>query len=62
MLPAKADIQDQDIYLSFGAAYKFHFGQLKKRQAELATLVEEVLGGGYTLHLEGPGEPPTKKS
>lgn len=61
MLPAKADIQGQDIYLRFDKTHKFHFGQLKNRQGELVALVEDVLGGGYTLHLEGPGESLTKK-
>ena len=62
MLPAKADIDGSDIFLRFAETHKFHFTQLKKRQDELATLVRDVLGDGYTLHLEGPGERLTKKS
>jgi DNA polymerase-3 subunit gamma/tau len=61
MLPARADIEGSDIYVRFAETHKFHFSQLKKRQDELATLVSEVLGEGYTLHLEGPGERVTKK-
>ncbi len=62
MLPAKADIEGADIFLRFADTHKFHFTQLKNRQNELATLVKDVLGDGYTLHLEGPGERLTKKS
>ena len=62
MLPAKADIEGADIFLRFADTHKFHFTQLKTRQDELATLVRDVLGEGYTLHLEGPGERLTKKS
>ncbi len=62
MLPAKADIEGSDIFLRFADTHKFHFTQLKTRQNELATLVKDVLGDGYTLHLEGPGERLTKKS
>ena len=62
MLPAKADIEGSDIFLRFADTHKFHFTQLKTRQDELATLVKDVLGDGYTLHLEGPGERVTKKS
>ena len=61
MLPAKADIEGVDIFLRFADTHKFHFTQLKTRQDELATLVRDVLGEGYTLHLEGPGERLTKK-
>ena len=61
MLPAKADITGSDIFLRFADTHKFHFGQLKNRQDELAALVSDVLGEGYTLHLEGPGERLTKK-
>jgi len=62
LLPAKADIEGSEIFLRFAATHKFHFSQLKNRQDELAGLVREVLGDGYTLHLEGPGERVTKKS
>ena len=61
MLPAKADIEGSDIFLRFADTHKFHFTQLKTRQDELVTLVRNVLGEGYTLHLEGPGERLTKK-
>lgn len=61
MLPAKADIEGFEISLRFADTHKFHFTQLKTRQDELAALVREVLGEGYTLHLEGPGERVTKK-
>lgn len=61
MLPAKADITGSDIFLRFADTHKFHFSQLKTRQDELAALVSDVLGEGYTLHLEGPGERLTKK-
>lgn len=61
MLPAKADIAGSDIFLRFADTHKFHFSQLKNRQDELAALVSDVLGEGYTLHLEGPGERLTKK-
>ena len=62
LLPAKTDIDGQDIYLRFADTHKFHFGQLKSRQGELVSLVSEVLGGGFTLHVEGPGESLVKKS
>jgi DNA polymerase-3 subunit gamma/tau len=61
MLPAKADIEGFEIFVRFADTHKFHFTQLKNRQDELAALVSEVLGEGYTLHLEGPGERLTKK-
>ncbi len=61
MLPAKAEIEGFEIFLRFAETHKFHFGQLKNRQDELAKLVSDVLGDGYTLHLEGPGERVTKK-
>ena len=62
LMPAKTDIEGQDIYLRFADTHKFHFSQLKSRQGELVSLVTEVLGGGYTLHVEGPGESLVKKS
>ena len=62
LLPAKADIEGSDIFLRFAEKSKFHFARLKERQDELAALVRDVLGDGYTLHLEGPGERLTKKS
>ena len=62
LMPAKTDIEGQDIYLRFADTHKFHFSQLKSRQGELTSLVGDVLGGGYTLHIEGPGESLVKKS
>ena len=62
MLPAKADIEGSNIFLRFAEKNKFHFTQLKSRQDELSALISDVLGDGYTLHLEGPGERVTKKS
>ncbi len=62
LMPAKTDIEGQDIYLRFADTHKFHFSQLKSRQGELVSLVSEVLGGGYTLHVEGPGDTLVKKS
>ncbi len=61
LMPAKTDIEGQDIYLRFADTHKFHFSQLKSRQGELTSLVGDVLGGGYTLHIEGPGESLVKK-
>ena len=61
-MPAKADVEGQDIYLRFADTHKFHFNQLKGRQDELVSLVSDVLGGGFTLHVEGPGDSLVKKS
>lgn len=61
LMPAKTDIEGQDIYLRFADTHKFHFSQLKSRQGELASLVGDVLGGGFTLHIEGPGDTLVKK-
>ena len=62
LMPAKADVEGQDIYLRFADTHKFHFNQLKGRQDELVSLVSDVLGGGFTLHVEGPGDSLVKKS
>ena len=61
LMPAKTDIEGQDIYLRFADTHKFHFSQLKSRQGELTSLIGDVLGGGFTLHIEGPGDTLVKK-
>lgn len=60
--PATAEIDGETITLTFSDTYKFHFEQLKRRQGELSELTAQVLGGGFTLHIRGPGEALTKKS
>ncbi len=61
MMPAEVSIDKQDIYLSYPETHKFHFEQLKKRSDELSTLVAKVLGEGFKLHIQGPGEASRKK-
>jgi DNA polymerase-3 subunit gamma/tau len=60
--PAQDEIDGDVLVLRYGERHKFHFGQLKTRQDELAALVAEVGGPGWQLRIEGPGETIRKKA
>lgn len=60
--PADDRIEQGVLVLAYGERHKFHFGQLKSRQDELMSLIEEVGGPGWGLRIEGPGETVRKKA
>lgn len=62
LMPAEEAIDGQQIVLRYGDTHRFHFQELKKRDDELASLVAEVAGPGYTIVVEGPGDTLRKKS
>lgn len=59
--PAEDEVEDGVLTLRYGERHRFHFGQLKARQDELAVLVGEVAGPGWSLVIEGPDETIRKK-
>ena len=60
--PAEDEVADGVLTLRYGERHRFHFGQLKARQDELAALVGEVAGPGWSLVIEGPDETIRKKA
>ncbi len=54
LMPAQESVEDTVVRLKFDAVHRFHFEQLLGRSDELAALVEEVAGPGYTILVEGP--------
>jgi hypothetical protein len=62
LMPARESVEGTDVVIRFGDMHKFHFNELKKRESELARLIEEIGGPGYRLSIEGPGEQTAKKS
>lgn len=61
LMPAEEDVMGDEVILRYTDTHRFHFQELKKRDAELATLVAEVGGAGYTIVVEGPGDTLRKK-
>ncbi len=62
LMPAEEIVEGDLVTLRYDAVHKFHYSQLLRRKTELADLVEEVAGPGYTLQVEGPDGGPPKKS
>ncbi|MDZ7707943.1 MAG: DNA polymerase III subunit gamma/tau [Trueperaceae bacterium] len=60
--PAEDEVEGDVLTLRYGERHRFHFGQLKSRQDELAALVGEVAGPGWSLVIEGPDETIRKKA
>ena len=60
--PAEDEIDGDVLILRYAERHKFHFGQLKTRQDDLAALIAEVGGPGWQLRIEGPGETIRKKA
>jgi len=60
--PAEDEIDGDVLILRYAERHKFHFGQLKNRQDDLAALIAEVGGPGWQLRIEGPGETIRKKA
>lgn len=56
MMPAQADVDENRLTLTFPDSHRFHFEQLKRRQAELEELVKSVAGNACTVVIQGPGE------
>ena len=61
LAPAQDEIVGRKVQLTFDEKHKFHFGQLKSRQGELAELITKLYGGGFELVLVGPSETVRKK-
>ena len=61
LMPAQDEVSGRRVQLTFGEKHKFHFGQLKSRQGELAELITKLYGGGFELVLVGPSETVRKK-
>jgi DNA polymerase-3 subunit gamma/tau len=56
MMPAQADVDENRLTLTFPDSHRFHFEQLKRRQAELEELVRSVAGNACTVVIQGPKE------
>jgi len=54
LMPAQESVDGTVVRLKFDDVHRFHHGQLLGRSEELAALVEEVAGPGYTILIEGP--------
>ena len=61
LMPAQDEVAGRRVQLTFNEKHKFHFGQLKSRQGELAELITKLYGGGFELVLVGPSETVRKK-
>lgn len=61
LMPARESVDGERVVIRYAETHRFHFNELKKRQDELARLIEEVGGPGYRLRIEGPGESAAKK-
>jgi len=59
--PAQESIEGNVLTLRYDERHRFHFGQLTKRQDELAELIHAEAGPGWDLVLEGPDESIRKK-
>jgi hypothetical protein len=55
LLPAAADLAGTTLTLRFDERHAFHFGQLRKREAELLALIDAAGGSALELVVEGPG-------
>jgi DNA polymerase-3 subunit gamma/tau len=62
LMPARESVEDGQVIIRYGETHKFHFNEIKKREDELARLIEQFGGPGYRLRIEGPGEHAPKKS
>jgi DNA polymerase-3 subunit gamma/tau len=62
LMPARESVDGSVVTIRFGDTHKFHYNELRKREDELAQLIEQVGGPGYSLRIEGPGEQSAKKS
>ncbi|MBS3934009.1 MAG: DNA polymerase III subunit gamma/tau [Truepera sp.] len=56
MMPAQADVDGNRLTLTFPDSHRFHFEQLKRRQAELEELVRSVAGNACTVVIQGTKE------
>jgi DNA polymerase III subunit gamma/tau len=54
LMPAQESIEGETVRLRYDAVHRFHHSQLLNRADELAALVEDVAGPGYTVLIEGP--------
>ena len=61
LMPARETVDGFDVTIRYAETHKFHYTELKKREDELASLIEEIGGPGYRLSIEGPGGPSAKK-
>jgi DNA polymerase III subunit gamma/tau len=55
LLPAAYQLEGTTLTLRFDERHAFHFGQLRKRQAELLELIDAAGGGWLEVLVEGPG-------
>jgi DNA polymerase III subunit gamma/tau len=55
LLPAAYQLEGTTLTLTFDERHAFHFGQLRKRQAELLELIDAAGGGWLEVLVEGPG-------
>ncbi|HEX7004449.1 MAG TPA: DNA polymerase III subunit gamma/tau [Trueperaceae bacterium] len=62
LMPARESVEGNEVVIRYSETHKFHYTELKKREEELASLIEEVAGPGYRLSIEGPGGAHPKKS
>lgn len=62
LMPARESVAGNEVTIRYAEMHKFHFNELKKREGELAGLIEQIGGPGYSLRIEGPGEHSAKKS
>lgn len=60
--PADDHVANGVVRLRYGEKHRFHFSQLVRRQDELAALIEEVGGPGWSIEIEGPDETIRKKA
>jgi hypothetical protein len=55
LLPAEHHLEGTTLTLRFDERHAFHFGQLRKREAELLALIDAAGGASLELIVEGPG-------
>jgi hypothetical protein len=55
LLPAAHQLEGATLTLRYDERHAFHFGQLRKREAELLALIDAAGGAWLELVVEGPG-------
>jgi len=55
LLPAAAEVGEATLTLRYDERHAFHFGQLRRREAELLSLLDDAGAAWLELVVEGPG-------
>lgn len=60
--PAQASLEGDEVRVVYQDTHAFHFRQLLQRREELESLIDDVVGPGLRLTIDGPGGGGAKKA